>query len=311
MDTRTNEATAETNTALPSSKYRIGMVSRLTGLSTDVVRVWERRYAAIKPPRSNGGSRLYSDADIARLRRLRRAVEAGHAISQVAQLPDGELDALTDKNDSSEQASADPYVVIRTRFLDAITRMDVAGADAELHRAATLHPPRDLVKQIAAPLLAEIGQRWAHGELGIAHEHVATNLIRNLLSALFRLYPPSGAAATVVLATPVGERHEFGILLAALLAAARGWRVVYLGSDLPAADILQTVKLVKARVLVLSAIDTQNLHVEGELRAIAAQLPSYTRGWAAGAAVLKLKGLIENLHWTLVRDFDDLDGRLA
>lgn len=311
MDIHINENSRELGLPVLTSKYRIGMVSRLTGLSADVVRVWERRYAAITPPRSNGGSRLYSDADIARLRRLRRAVEAGHAISQVANLPDGELDALSDKHQAVDQTATDPYAVVRARFLDAIRRLDVARADEELHRAATLYPPRDLVKQLAAPLLAEIGHRWAHQELGIAHEHVATNLIRNLLSSLFRLYPPSETSDTIVLSTPAGERHEFGILLAALLAAARGWRVVYLGADLPAGDILQTVRIVKARVLVVSALDTQNLQIEGELRQLAAHLPTHTRGWAAGAAIIKFKGLLETLNWTFVRDFDDLDERLA
>src|SRR5262245_13932554 len=79
-------------------KYRIGTVSRLTGLPPDVVRVWERRYAAIKPQRSEGGSRLYSDADVARLRRLRQAVELGHAIGQIAKLPEKELVNLSAKH---------------------------------------------------------------------------------------------------------------------------------------------------------------------------------------------------------------------
>ncbi len=306
-------------------KYKIGAVSRLTGLSADVVRVWERRYQAITPQRTDGGSRLYSDVDIARLRKLRQAVELGHAIGQVAKLPNGELEKLAEKHratvatnnqiagiagELARQQPDDPHQVARERFLEAIARMDVVAADEEIHRAATLYPPRVIVKNIVAPLLKEIGERWAHQDFGIAHEHVATNLIRNLLSSLFRLYPPDKTADTIVLATPASERHEFGILIGALIAATRGWRVVYLGSDLPAAEIVRTINLTKARVLALSILTLQNPQIAEELQAIADNTPSYTRVWITGADAQNHRALIEQANWILVHDFEDLDDRL-
>ena len=294
-------------------KYRIGTVSRLTGLSADVVRVWERRYGAIKPERSEGGSRLYSDADIARLRRLRQAVEHGHAIGQVARLPENDLDSLVVKYRgpfSTNQDATDPHIVTRERFLEAVTRMDVVAADEELGRAATLYPPRVIVKNIVSPLLTEVGERWAHKDYGIAHEHIATNLIRNLLSSLFRLYPPDGASEAIVFATPSGERHEFGILLSALIAATRGWRTVYLGVDLPAIEIVRAVKIVKARVLALSVVTSQDHQVTEELKVIAEQLPQHTRVWIGGAEAPKHRDLIERTDWILIRDLEDMDDRL-
>lgn len=294
-------------------KYRIGTVSRLTGLSADVVRVWERRYGAIKPLRSEGGSRLYSDADIARLRRLRQAVELGHAIGQVAKLPETELDNLSARQRAMvavDQEDADPYAMTRERFLEAINRFDVVGADDEISRAATLYPPRVIVKSIVSPLLREIGDRWAHRDFGIAQEHIATNLLRNLLSSLFRLYPPDDAAETIVMATTAGERHEFGILISALIAATRGWRVVYLGVDLPATEIIRTVKTVRARVLALSVINSLNQQTGEDLNLIAASLPQTTRVWIGGAETPKYRSLIERADWVLVRDAEDLDDRL-
>ncbi|MGE0887430.1 MAG: MerR family transcriptional regulator [Blastocatellales bacterium] len=295
-------------------KYRIGTVSRLTGLSADVVRVWERRYQAISPQRSDGGSRLYSDAEIARLRKLRQAVELGHAIGQIAKLPDDELENLAGKHRATfaiaNQDLADPHAITRERFLEAIARMDVVAADEEIHRAATLYPPRVIVRNIVVPLLAEIGDRWAHRDFGIAQEHVATNLIRNLLSSLFRLYPPDEAAETIVLATPAEERHEFGILIAALIAATRGWRVVYLGADLPALEIVRAVKLTKARVLLLSVVNSQNPQIANELKTIADNIPNNSRVWIAGADAANHRTLIEQADWILVHEFEDLDDRL-
>ena len=293
-------------------KYRIGAVSRLTGLSADVVRVWERRYGAIRPQRSDGGSRLYSDADIARLRRLRQAVELGHAIGQVAKLPESELDTLSSRNReaySTIDETGDPYKQTISRFLEAVSRMDVVSADDEISRAATLYPPRVIVKNIVIPVLTEIGDRWAHRDFGIAQEHIATNLIRNLLSSLFRLYPPDASAETIVLATTSGERHEFGILTSALIAATRGWRVVYLGTELPAMEIVRTARIVKARVLAISVV-TQNPQAYEEMKTIAENIPSLTRVWVGGAEALKHRDWFERVDWILVRDLEDLDDRL-
>src|SRR4030095_1385406 len=136
-------------------KYLIGRVTKLTGLSVDVVRVWERRYGAVRPARSGGGTRLYSDADIRRLKRLRQAVDDGHSISQAASLSESELDELL----ATAQASikqADPYHSVRDRFIEAVRSMDVVAADSELARAATLFPSRELVKRIIAPILDEL-----------------------------------------------------------------------------------------------------------------------------------------------------------
>ena len=289
-------------------KYLIGRVTKLTGLSVDVVRVWERRYGAVRPVRSDGGTRLYSDADILRLRRLRQAVDGGHNISQAAKLSESELDELIAEAQPSIEA-ADPYRALRERFIEAVRSMDVVAADQELARAASLFPARQMVQNIVAPILAEVGERWAHKEFGVAHEHVASGLIRSMLGSLFRLYPPSGNAETMVLATPAGERHELGLLLVALLAAAHGWRVVCLGADLPAAEIGLAVRLANARVLSLS-IATGHPRTEEELASIARLVPISTRVWIGGAEAPKYEELIDRMNWILVRNLEELDDRL-
>lgn len=313
--TEKDELTQMRSSAKVLPKFRIGTVSRLTGLSADVVRVWERRYAAIQPRRSEGGSRLYSDADISRLRQLRQAVETGHAIGQVARMTDEELARLVLPTRSHPEVVApldmqDPHALLREKFLLAVSNLDVIAADLEISRAATLFPPRELVKHIVAPLLAEIGARWAHQEFGVAHEHIASNLIRGLLSSLFRLYPPEPLAESMVLATPQGERHEFGILLVALHALTRGWRVIYLGVDLPATEIARTVKLTKARVLALSLAAPVNLELKQELSQLAQQISPLTRVWIGGSEAPQYKEIIEQAQWVLFSDLDELGDRL-
>jgi MerR family transcriptional regulator, light-induced transcriptional regulator len=291
-----------------TAKYLIGAVTKLTGLSIDVVRVWERRYGAVRPTRSAGGTRLYSDADVLRLNRLRRAVEAGFGIGPASRLSETELDELlTGAQPAPDQA--DPYQSTRQRFIAAIRSMDVVAADQELARAATLLPPTELLKRIVSPLFEELRSRKALKEFGLAHERVATGLLRRMLESLIRLYPPSGTADTMILAAPVGDDHEFDLLFTALLGAVNGWRVVYLGSGVPASEIALTVQLTNARVLTLN-VSTESYRIDEELESISRAVSGSTQVWVTGAAAPRQKAHIGRVNWTPVLDLEDLDARL-
>jgi DNA-binding transcriptional MerR regulator len=289
-------------------KYLIGIVTKLTGLSIDVVRVWERRYGAVRPARSGGGTRLYSDADVLRLTRLRQAVEKGHSIGQAAKLSEIELDEMI-AGARPALDRADPYRTARERFIEAVQTMDVAAADQELARAANLFPTCEFVKKIAAPLVNDLKERWAHQEFGAAHEHVASGLLRGMLGSLVRFYPPSGRLDTLVLATPAGERRDLGLPLAALLAATHGWRVINLGADLRAAEIAYAVRLTTARVLVLS-LTSEDVRFDLEIEAISNLVPASTRVWIFGVGAIRHTGLPDRANLILVRDLEELDGRL-
>lgn len=289
-------------------KYLIGRVTKLTGLSIDVVRVWERRYGAVRPVRSSGGTRLYSDADIRRLKRLRQAVERGHSISQASKLTELELDELIAGEPLSFEPS-DPYYAVRERFIDAIKAMDVVTADQELARAATLFPVGEFVKNVVSPAFEEIHASRLRKELGLAHERLAFNLTYRLLGSLLRIYAPSVNAATILLATPTGHRDELGILLAALLAAAQRWHVIYLGADLPPDEIALASQLTKANVLMLN-LTSELPRTADQLASIWRLAPAATRVWIGGTAVEQHRTLVARANWILIRDLEDLEERL-
>lgn len=299
---------ADDGTESVTPKYLIGAVTKLTGLSIDVVRIWERRYGAVRPARSGGGTRLYSDADIQRLRRLHRAVEKGYGIGQAARLSESELEEMIADGQPSLDPE-DPYRPVRERFLEAIQTMDVVAADHELSRAASLFPVRELVKRIAMPILEDLTRRRVHNEFGIAQERVASGLLRSMLGSLFRLYLPSGNPDTVVLATPAGEHRDSELLPGALLAAAHGWRVVYLGADLPAAEVALALRLTNARVLILT-VSTPRVGIDQELNSISKQVAGSARVWIGGSEALKHRPFIDRANWVLLRDLEDLDDRL-
>ncbi len=237
-------------------KYRIGAVARITGLSTHTLRVWERRYAAVEPSRSDGGDRLFSDHDVDRLRAIKRLTENGHALSRVARLPDEHLFALVEQHETPTYGDA-PAADVRSRFITALAALDITAAERIITRAAALYSSRALLFEIVAPILQEVGDQWERGELRIAHEHAASAMLRNLVGTVLRLEPRPGDAPTVVATTLSGELHEFGALMAALLAAAYRWNVIYLGPNLPPDEIVAAIDTAGAEVLFLSLVNDE------------------------------------------------------
>jgi DNA-binding transcriptional MerR regulator len=239
------------------------VVQRLTGLSPDTIRAWERRHGAVEPARSAGKTRHFSDEDVRRLILLRQAVERGHRIGSIANLSESELVKLVDQEsalgslgDDSLEAELEPrdlqYGALRKRYLDSIMRFDVGKASDLLSRAGALLDRNAFLYQVIIPTLQEIGDRWEAGKLSPAHEHLVSAQVRGLLDTLLRQHAPLPGAPKVVITTPPGEHHELGAATGALLAATRGFSTIYLGPNLPEADILLAVKECRADLLVLA-----------------------------------------------------------
>jgi DNA-binding transcriptional MerR regulator/methylmalonyl-CoA mutase cobalamin-binding subunit len=251
-----------------AAKYRVGMVSKMTGLSTHALRMWEKRHAAVIPKRTDAGGRLYTDADVQRLRLLHKLVRAGHSIGGIAKLTDSDLQHMA--AGVSEPIAAMPsehLPEVRDRVMRAVERLRVDDAEQILMRAALSTEPVEFLRTIVAPILVEIGDRWERGDLRIAHEHACSTVMRGLLFSLMRLYPASQATRRVVVATPAEEDHELGALMVAMLAAMHGWSVLYLGPSLPAEEIAYAVVDTDAELLMLSVT---SLDPDGSAREIAA-----------------------------------------
>jgi DNA-binding transcriptional MerR regulator/methylmalonyl-CoA mutase cobalamin-binding subunit len=253
-------------------KHPIQVVSRRTGVSADALRAWEKRYGAIEPQRVNGSRRLYSDADIERVRLLSRAVAAGRRISQVAQLSTEELAALI-----AEDAREEAAPRLRTGGGDGQTSRDEATASAEVDSCMEAVRQLDLprlesilldaqvrmstpafLEEVLCPLLHRVGEEWEGGQLRIAHEHLATAALKTLIQPLgsSRLVPPSAPA--VVVTTPAGQQHELGAMMASVIASTAGWRPIYLGPNLPSVEIAAAARQAEASAVLLSLVYPRN-----------------------------------------------------
>ena len=178
-------------------------------------------------------------------------------------------------------------------------------------RAAVALSAPMLIEDVLGPLLAGIGERWEHGQMSPGHEHLASAVIRRVLESLANSVMAGPEAPGLVVATPTGQRHEFGALFVAAAAATQGWRVIYLGTELPAADIADVARSTGASGIAISLVfptdDPGIAEQFVELRAaVGPTMPILAGGRAAAsyqeaidAAGLRTVSSLEDLYATL------------
>jgi DNA-binding transcriptional MerR regulator/methylmalonyl-CoA mutase cobalamin-binding subunit len=258
--------------------YSLGLVSRLTGLSPHVLRAWERRYGLVEPARTEGGTRRYRESDLARLRLVKAAVAAGHPIGDVARLDEAELERRAHVGKGDERPALG-------EILKALDSLDAAEAERLLGFQLAALGPRRFARSVVLPLMAEVGSRWERRELCVASEHLASVVLRSLLGPLLRR---RGVAPTPALlfTTLTGDHHELAVLVAAVIAADLGAHAVYLGPDLPPAEVAVAVEKTDAAAVVvgMSRFDgiATRKRLLAELRKV---LPAQVAIWVGGAGL--------------------------
>lgn len=301
--------------------YPIQVVVRETGLSVHVLRVWEKRYRAVVPQRTATRRRVYSEADVRRLKLLRQATLLGHPIGSVANLPDEDLDTLVKAasgqaaSSSSESPGAEtliPDSPIIVACLKAVKAFDADSLNRLLDRATVQLGHIGLLHQVIAPLAQRLGDLWIQGRVRTSHEHFATALIRGFLLNPARQYAGASSNWTLVAATPQGQLHELGAVMAAALAAEQGWRAVYLGPSLPAAEIAAVAFQNDARVVALSLIYPDgDPNVERELLDLRRFLPKKVTVLVGGRAAENYRPAIEAIGALVAKDLRHLQVELA
>jgi DNA-binding transcriptional MerR regulator len=297
-----------TRPAAPHDAYPLRTVSARTGLSPDLIRAWEKRYGVVTPIRGGRGARLYSASDVDHLGLLARAVGAGRAIGDVAPLSRAELERLTGAPPSGPPARRDELV---DRVIERLDSLDHAAVARLLGDALVGLGCRAFVHQVAAPLLREVGERWSRGTLSISNEHLLSATLRNLLESLIHARTRSGRRRAV-LATPAGERHEFGLLLVAILALDAGVDPVYLGADLPAGEIVAAVRRSGAILLGLSLVSDGNRSAAvREVRAIERDLPASAELWLGGRDAEAVAARLEPFRGAVVATLSRAEAEVA
>lgn len=298
-------------TAPQSSRLPIRSVCEQTGLTAHVIRAWERRYGAVQPQRTPTNRRLYSPEDIERLRLLHRATEAGHSIGKVAHMPSERLRALLARNarppvqEYSTGGSPQPAGDVEGHLqacLRAVEDMAPEDLDAALSRAALRLPRVKLLEQLIVPLVRAVGERWYRGDIRPVHEHMATFVLRRFLGELIGSAPRETDAPLLAVATPAGQRHELGALIVAALAIHEGWRILYLGSSLPAEDLAAAAEKHRPAALALSLVyPADDPALPGELRRLRRLQPELDVV-VGGRAAMHYAGVLDEIGARWPRD---------
>ncbi|HLP01109.1 MAG TPA: MerR family transcriptional regulator [Opitutaceae bacterium] len=292
-------------------QHAIQAVVQRTGLSAHVIRIWEKRYGAVVPERTGTNRRLYSDEQIERLTVLRQLTQAGQSIGTIAQLPLERLrqiaaDTLGPVSATVVRPSgvdADPAAALLAAGVAAVRELDTAALGATLRKAELQLGAQGMLQRFAAPLAQTLGELWRDGTITAAHEHFATALLRVHLARGAGEFAARADAPLLVVATPTGQLHELGALLAAAAASNLGWRVVYLGASLPAAEIAGAAVQRQARAVALSLVYPQDdPALAGWLELLRELLPASITLVAGGRAVPAVQPVLERLGARIAND---------
>lgn len=278
-----------------NARHPIAVVSERTGLSQDILRIWERRYAVVQPERGPDGKRLYSDADIERLGLMNAATRAGRSIGSVAPLSTEAIAALVEEDAEARERRL-PFVgaiseaaIAVNDAMDLTRRLDGALLDERMRRAASVMGVATFLEHVGAPLLRRLGDEWHAGRLTPAQEHLASSVLYDIAVQAMRTSAPRGGGDRVLVATPAGDRHAIGAALVGAIAAVHGWGVVYLGADLPASEIAGAALASGVGLVAVSVIYMEDRQrVLGELRALRLLLPTDITVVAGGAGAAML-----------------------
>lgn len=295
------------------ARHPIGVVADRTGLSVHQLRAWERRYGAVEPSRTEGNHRLYSDDDVRRLALLYELTERGGRIGQLAGRPTEELASLLERErrdgGGDGPRDEDELAAYRRRALDAVEAFDVDRLESLVRRASLKHGLPTFVDELVVPVLTEVGARWHDGDLGIAQEHMASGVFTRVLQHILDGAASEREGPAVLVATPAGHRHEIGAMVAAAVAATEGWRVLYLGADLPAAEIARTAAEVDARAVALSVVHGPDEGaIEEELRRLRGRLPGSVTLFVGGREAERAAADDDRLE--IVTEFGEFGERL-
>ena len=284
---------------------RIGELSRRVGVSEHVLRAWESRYALLKPERSAGGYRLYSETDQNRVRRMQVHLASGLAAAQAAQavlaedqrgasaeeklgtIAEDQRGTIADVVDAAPRADLVDSAVALAQALD---ELDEPAAQAVLDRLLTDFTVQTVLRDVLLPYLDELGARWEQGSASVAQEHFASHVIRGRLAGLARGWG-NGRGPKALLACPPDEMHDLALIVFGIVLNRGGWRVEYLGANTPMLDMIQVTSQTQPSLVVMAASIPERFEaVVSELTQLAYLAPLVLAGAGATEEIAQRAG---------------------
>ncbi|HVK99201.1 MAG TPA: MerR family transcriptional regulator [Dongiaceae bacterium] len=295
--------------------HSIQSVAERTGLSPDVIRIWERRYQAVAPDRTASNQRLYSDVEVERLTLLKQLTDNGRRISAVANLSNEELRQIAALEPARARLQAMVSEVdsraLEEQALNAILQLDAVPFERLLERALVSMGSVGFMMRFAGPLLVTVGNLWRSGAMRTCQEHFASAHLRSFLGRYMLDTNTDPLGPRIVIATLPGQAHELGATMAAVVAAQSGWNVLYLGANVPIEEIAFAADCKDARAVAISlSYPLDDPRIPSLLRELRKKLPEATRLMVGGIGAAQHQVLLEELQALQAIELDQLSGHL-
>ena len=297
-------------------QHSIQYTALRAGITSHVIRAWEKRYHAVSPERTITNHRLYSTDEVERLRLLGILTKHGHRISDIAQHPTPTLMQLASalgldiaRTDQTSLSFSTETAIEES--LEAVRQLDADALGEILNRSSLALGQRGILERLISPLARRIGDLWVQGTMSAAHEHFASNILKVFLLSGSRSYAAGSNAPTMIVTTPVGQLHELGAAMIAAYAQDLGWRVLYLGPSLPAADIAHVASENSAKAVSLSIVHpADDPRLANELKTLRKLLTPKIAIITGGESAHAYVDQLDNAEIIVTNDLDEFSGHL-
>lgn len=267
--------------------YKIDHVAKLTGLSKHVIRSWERRFDLLQPERGGNRYRIYTQQDVDLLLHIRKELEDGFAIGELAKFGRENLIAqMSHKKTVLDASNESPVARINETLIESLIPLDRNKFIRTLNEAVSLFSFGEVFFKIFIPLLRQVGDLWHEGKIGVGEEHFVTHQIRQRFLSVLNQLPVSDEGPKVVISCLPNDYHEMGALIAAYQCAINGYQVFYLGANMPVESLVEFCAQTRPTLVLLSC---SNELEDSEAKSLA---DKYARNllpicsiWAGGSAM--------------------------
>jgi DNA-binding transcriptional MerR regulator/methylmalonyl-CoA mutase cobalamin-binding subunit len=269
--------------------YNIAAVERDTGLSKDVLRMWERRYGFPTPERDANGDRAYPADQVERLRLIKRLMDMGHRPGKLIATPYEELAALAPRRAAPTQAMPDEHHAELDELVELIRRHDGGSYVQAMQQRLARQGLQRFVQDTVAPLAHRVGEGWEQGRVEVFEEHLFTELTKRLLRQSIAALPAGNRRPRILLTTLPGEQHLLGLLMAETLFALEGAECIPLGAQTPLQEIGRAAMAHQADAVAISfSAAFPARQIPALLLQLRLGMPESIELWAGGSGVGRL-----------------------
>jgi DNA-binding transcriptional MerR regulator/methylmalonyl-CoA mutase cobalamin-binding subunit len=272
--------------------FNIAAVERDTGLSKDVLRVWERRYGFPVPERDSHGERLYPAEQVTRLRLIKRLMDQGHRPGKLIATPAEELSALAPRRTGQVEPTARSDTNGLAELLTLIKQHDATGYLQAMQQCLARQGLQRFVQDTVAPLSRQVGEAWEDGSFEVFEEHLFTELTKRLLRQAIAALPPGVRGPRVLLTSVPDEQHILGLLMVEAILTLEGAECIPLGTQMPLLEIRRAAEAHQADIVALSfSVAFPQRQIPGLLQQLRQVLPASVELWAGGSGIARLSPL--------------------